>query len=255
MAGRKYVGVDGCRYGWFCVALDDTGYELTVCRTFRQLLDCYNTAALVLVDIQIGLPLEGARRDCDEEARGKIGNLRQAVFQTPTRQTIEEVGALPEGCLPATHLRYRFEHPRVQGINLQTFAIAHKIAEVDQIMRERPNNHQPQVREVHPEVCFCALNRGAPLQHRKKEPGGLGERERLMILGDIEPRSEQIFEDACLRFPRTDVGKDDILDALVAAVTAHQSQGEPHTIPEDPPRDPVCKHLRMEMVYWPRAGE
>ena len=104
MAGPKYVGVDGCRYGWFSVALDDTEYELTVCRTFRQLLNYYRMARLVLVDIPIGLPVQGAGRDCDEQARERIGNLRQAVFQTPTREAIEQVGALPECCLAATHL-------------------------------------------------------------------------------------------------------------------------------------------------------
>lgn len=250
MAGQEYVGVDGCRYGWFSVALNETGYDLSVCRTFRQLLDCYHEARLILVDMQIGLPQGAAWRACDEQARQRVRNFTQAVFPTPTRETIEQVGALPEGCLPATHLRYRFEQACVQGINLQTFAIVHKIAEVDQIMRERPINLHPEVREVHPEVCFWALNGEAPLQYRKKEPGGLGEDERLAILGNVENRADQIFEAACVRFPRADVGKDDILDALAAAVTAYQSQGVLETLPDEPPEDPVHGHLNMEMVYW-----
>lgn len=254
MTRAKYVGVDGCPYGWFSIALSEKGYELLVCRTFGQLLEYYRDAVLILVDIPIGLPEDDSGRLCDYEAKDKIGDLKSAVFKTPSRQTIEEVGKLPEGCLPATHLQYRFKQSAVKGISLQTFAIAHKVAEVDEIMRCRVDNKQPEIREVHPEVCFWALNKGGPLKSRKKgKKEKKGREERLSILGNhmVAPRANEIFRDAKDRFPRKDVARDDILDALAAAVTAYKSGGKSQTLPENPPADPQYPHLKMEMVYWP----
>lgn len=56
--------------------------------------------------------------------------------------------------------------------------------------------------------------------------------------------------------PGKKVARDDILDALAAAVTAKLGLGCPdnyqlRTLPECPPRD--CKDLRMEMVYVERT--
>ena len=251
MTGTKYVGVDGCRYGWFSIALSEKGHDLRVCRTFGQLLEYYRDATLLLVDMPIGLPKSKAGRLCDYEAKNKIGNLKSAVFPTPTRKTIEQVGKLPEGCLPATHLQHRFKQSSIEGISLQTFAISHKIAEIDEIMRDRDGNKQPEIREVHPEVCFWALNQGNPLNSSKKTQNG--QKERLAILGKhiTAPRADEIFHDAEGRFPRTDVARDDILDALASAVTACKSEGTPHTLPKNPPADSKYPHLMMEMVYWP----
>ena len=49
-----------------------------------------------------------------------------------------------------------------------------------------------------------------------------------------------------------DVARDDILDALAAAVTAYKgcTQGPLQTLPEIPQYDPEYPLLRMEMVYW-----
>ena len=52
-------------------------------------------------------------------------------------------------------------------------------------------------------------------------------------------------------FPRNRVAKDDILDALAAAVTgwlAGSGRGKLATLPSEPPKD--AKGLPMEMVYW-----
>ena len=259
MVNIQYVGVDGCPYGWFSVALaeEGDGYETLVCRTFRQLVHHYRDATLVLVDMPIGLPQGAPGRQCDDEARDRVGARGASVYPTPTRQTVQQIGVLPQGCLTATHLQYRFRDAQdagVMGINLQTFAIVPKIAEIDEVMRLRVHNAQPVVREVHPEMCFLALNGGVHLQYPKTTPDGV--HERLEILGmpanAIEPNAEAIYADACQRFPRSDVGRDDILDALSAVVTAHNSGGAPLTMPAIPQQDPQYPHLNMEIVYWPQ---
>lgn len=85
----KYIGVGGCKAGWFSVGLNDSGdYEVNVYETFCDLLDYYDDACLVLVDIPIGLPCPGPRpRKCDTEARRSLGSPRAAsVFRVPIRE-------------------------------------------------------------------------------------------------------------------------------------------------------------------------
>ena len=258
MSDMKYVGVDGCPYGWFSVAFDDKGnHETMVCRTFDQLLGNYSNAALILVDIPIGLPIDGQCRCVDGVAKSilKGSALASSVFPTPARSIVDEVGPWPEGCVSATHLQYRFRQFKKDGgsgISIQTFAIIPKIGEVDAALCRRTAGAKPVVREVHPEICFWALKRQKPLRYGKKSRGGVGIEERLAILAnpDVVPKARAIYAEACDKFPRTDVAKDDILDAIVAAVTAYQSGGQPQTLSDRPQWDPKYRTLPMEMVYW-----
>jgi predicted RNase H-like nuclease len=83
------------------------------------------------------------------------------------------------------------------------------------------------------------------MEFNKKRSAGA--RERLKALQEIEPRSREIFEEARPAF-RKDVARDDILDALVAAVTAYRGHGRLQTAPQRPPTD--AKGLPMEIVYY-----
>ena len=76
MGRIEFVGVDGCRAGWFSVGFDALGgYELRVFPMFSELLAYYHKAKLVLVDIPIGLPEGSGGRCCDNEARKVLGSL------------------------------------------------------------------------------------------------------------------------------------------------------------------------------------
>jgi predicted RNase H-like nuclease len=82
----------------------------------------------------------------------------------------------------------------------------------------RPEN-QRWALEVHPEVCFWALNQRRPMKHNKKTKEGIAEREAL--LRNVFP---EIGRHLATRLTR--VGADDLLDAAAAAWTAlrrHQS--------------------------------
>ncbi len=251
MGKIEFVGVDGCRSGWFSVGFDSyCGYELKMFPAFSELLHYYSEAKLVLVDIPIGLPEAPGGRECDREARGKLGSPRSSsVFTAPTRQTVEQVARFPgnydwaktsEQCATKTE-----GNPQGKGLSRQAFGIAPKIAEVDRLLRSRDSKATPCVREVHPEVCFWALNGKKAMESNKKECKG--ESERICVLEGIEPRTRVIYGEACRRFVGGGVGKDDILDALVAAVTARCGFGRHRTIPDCPPVD--SKNLAMEMVY------
>ena len=153
MSKSEFVGVDGCRSGWFSVGFDRSGcYELKVFPAFSELLDYYRDAKLILVDIPIGLPKNGEGRECDTEARKKLLSPRSSsVFSAPTRQTVEQAAHSPGDykCANVTELRFA-----EKGISKQAFAIAPKIAQVDKVLRCRDSNATPKVREVHPEICF-----------------------------------------------------------------------------------------------------
>ena len=72
----EFVGVDGCRCGWVSVGFNNDGkYELKAFFTFDELVEYYNAAKLILVDMPIGLP-EGAPvcgRQAQRYRRRKIG--------------------------------------------------------------------------------------------------------------------------------------------------------------------------------------
>ena len=133
MTKSEFVGVDGCRSGWFSVGFDGNGcYELKVFPAFSELLAYYCDAKLVLVDIPIGLPMGPERRECDSKARKLLDHRRSSVFSAPTRQTVEQAAESPGDykCANVTELRFAGK-----GISKQAFAIAPKIAEVDELLR------------------------------------------------------------------------------------------------------------------------
>ena len=82
----RFIGVDGCRDGWFCVAIDAAGdWSYALARDAAELADHIDGAASVLIDIKIGLREKPpAGRVCDHEARRLLGQGRaSSVFSPP----------------------------------------------------------------------------------------------------------------------------------------------------------------------------
>ena len=101
------------------------------------------------------------------------------------------------------------------------------------------------IREVHPEILFWALNDGEPMAKRKKRSEGI--RERGMVLERHYKGAAELIEQVGRKHPRHEVARDDIVDALAAAVTARMAQGDYRTLPENVETDQ--EGLRMELVY------
>ena len=243
MSRIEFIGVYGCPAGWFSVGFDRCGgYEVEVFTSFGELVDHYADARLVLVDIPIGLPEGPERRECDSLARKLLGRRGSSVFPSPTRQTVEHAAANPKDYRGALAVERRFAG---KGISRQAFAISPKIAEVDAVMRSRDADASPGIREVHPELCFWSLNDRQPMRFSKKRSSGVAE--RLEVLEILEPRSQEIYEGAGSEFRRKIVGRDDIVDALVAALAARERGDRLVSVPEVPPRD--ARGLLIEMVY------
>jgi predicted RNase H-like nuclease len=124
-----------------------------------------------------------------------------------------------------------------------------KIREVDTFLRAR-EDARGKIREVHPEVCFWGLS-GSPMRHNKKTSAGFSERRDLLM--GLYPHTEAIVGDALEKWFRKEVAKDDVLDALAAAVTGYLGADSLKTLPATPERDGIG--LPMEMVYYPLAPQ
>jgi predicted RNase H-like nuclease len=160
------VGVDGCRAGWIAVTSSAGALTFGIFASMRELLDHHHDANLILVDIPIGLPSKGTpSRPCDTAARLLLGRRRSSVFSAPSR--------FASRALDIADARQRNIAELGKSLSAQAHAICLKIAEVDQLLLT-DHSLRNRVREVHPEVCFWALNGRAPLQHAKKERAGVG---------------------------------------------------------------------------------
>jgi predicted RNase H-like nuclease len=103
------------------------------------------------------------------------------------------------------------------------------------------------LRECHPELCFWALNDRQAMQHNKKKRAG--QQERLSVVERFFPQCHALFEQACGEFPRRELARDDIIDAMVCAVTAKRGFGAYHTAPAVTASD--GQGLPMEIVFPP----
>jgi len=206
------AGVDGCRAGWvrFAVEVPSLATSVDVVDLAELLRNRPSDLACIGIDIPVGL-IDGSRA-CDKAARKLLGQPRgTSVFAAPCR------AALSATTHAAASQINRGKTGR--GISQQAFGIIPKIKQVDDAITP---DCQQWAFEVHPEVCFWALNKRRPMTHNKKTRDGAAE--RIAVLRPIFPEIER---DLANRPPR--VGADDLLDAAAAAWTAlrlHQRQAE-----------------------------
>ena len=231
------VGVDGCRAGW--IAVSDTGGGLTyrVHASFAELLASWSTAKRILVDIPIGLPWRDCpSRPCDRQARALLGPRASSVFSPPSRHAsrAENIGQARAWNVDEVG----------RSLSAQAWGICKKIVEVDRVLLDDPSATR-RVFEVHPEVCFWALNGGKPMRHRKSKPEGV--RERLATLSIWQPEANVLLQRVLRETRRQDVQADDVLDALVAHVTGRAVAAELRRLIGVPSEDD--EGLPMQMLF------
>jgi predicted RNase H-like nuclease len=129
-------------------------------------------------------------------------------------------------------------------LSRQAHSILAKIREFDNLLGSEAAARRI-VRETHPEVCFWAFA-GHPMRHNKKKPRGFDE--RLAVLAAVLPSAQDAVDHALRTIPRHDAARDDILDALVAGLTAARPPEALATLPTIPPKD--AAGLPMEMVFY-----
>lgn len=237
---NDYVGVDGCKAGWFAIGLDAAGdWRFSVHHDFAAVWDSYQEARIILVDMPIGLVDAGPDgRRCDTLARRLLGPGRASSVFTPPARPVLDAPDYQAALALNRKLTGR-------GISLQSWNIASKIRQVDRFMRDNKET-QGKVREIHPELVFWALNGRRAMVQRKSRL--IGYEERLAVLQKHFAPAETVVQEALASYRRSEVARDDILDALAAAVTGYLSQGQLQTIPDPAPNDAFG--LAMEMVYY-----
>jgi predicted RNase H-like nuclease len=219
------VGVDAWKKGWVAVVVRGGAVEaVRTFSAFAELAAELGDAAVIGVDMPIGLPKAGRRR-ADVEARHLLEKRRSSLFLLPPRPVLAEP--------TYARARQRAEELGSQGVSAQAYALRGKIFEVEEVaLRDR------RVIEVHPEMSFAAMAE-APLEHGKKTWNGQMARRRLLeqkglvLPGDLGAAGE--------------VPTDDVLDAAAAAWTAMRyAQGEAKSLPAEPEVD----GLGLKMAIW-----
>ena len=232
------LGVDGCRAGWICVLRQvEPPFEerafLASC--FDDILNHTAAPSDIAVDIPIGFPerITGAGRECDCSVRKLLGKRSSSVFAPPARAVLSERD-YRRACAAALATS---DPPR--QISKQMFHLFAKIREVDGAITP-----QTYVFECHPEAAFWAMNERTPLAEPKKlrnrlNPAGLEKRQALLMMHGF---SKSFLREA--RFPRSQAGTDDVLDACACSWTAARIfRGEAIRFPAQVPVD--AKGLRM----------
>ena len=222
----RYVGVDGCKYGWVSVCFSSE--EIIAVESVGSLISFYSSQALIFVDIPIGLKSEINKiRDCEELARQFLPkNRKSSIFPVPCRESLQAETYSEASCINKAILG--------KGISKQTWFIIPKIKEIDQFLvqnKQERNN----IKESHPEISFQFLNDGKPLKYTKKTENGIIE--RLHILSQFKPEAEKLYNLGLKKYRRKEIAKDDLLDAMCLAITAELSELYGKRIPIQPEKD------------------
>lgn len=228
------IGVDGCKGGWMAVAWSgeaSAAPQASVVPRFGDVIAM--DAEVIAVDIPIGLPdIARNGRGCDREARRRLKGKASSVFPAPARSTL-----LASDHAEASAINRKFSDPS-RGISAQAYNILAKIAEVDGLVSP---SLQSRVHEVHPELCFYAMNGNRSVIEKKREPGG--QEKRIALLRENGFPFDRMQPPAS---PRRHWGLDDLIDACACAWSARRIRdGLNLRLLADPPLD--GRGLRMEI--------
>jgi len=228
------IGVDGCKGGWIAVAWNGRSKATPVIHlvaTFAEIIAM--EAEIIAVDMPIGLPdIARNGRGCDGEARRRLKGKASSVFPAPARATLE---ARDHG--EACAINRKFSDPS-HGISAQAYNILRKIAEIDALISPAL---QLRVHEVHPELCFYAMNGDASVREKKRDVEGQEKRKELLRKNGFP--IDRVAHPAA---PRRQWGIDDLIDACACAWSARRIRdGLNLRLSANPPLD--GKGLRMEI--------
>lgn len=179
------AGVDGTKRGWVAVVL--AGGRFLEARLIEGVEASFDTLADV-GRIAIDVPIGYGPREADHLARALVGG--SSVFAIPAKE--------------------KFDVPFAEGggISAQAHALGDRVRHVTTLAA-----HDKRFREVHPELCFTAMNDMRRLKYRKKSAGGAFERLGLL-------RRHGINIDPGTLGAVATVPLDDLLDAAACAWTA-----------------------------------
>src|SRR5580704_15753192 len=153
------AGVDGCRAGWVAFKV-----ELPSLITSVEVIDLpallrKRPPELVCLGIDIPIGLLNGSRACDKAARKLLGQPRgSSVFAAPCRAALSATSHATGSAIN--------RQKTTRGLSQQAWGIAPKIKQVDDAISP---DCQRWAAQVHPEVCFWALNHHRPMKYNKKK--------------------------------------------------------------------------------------
>ncbi len=232
----QFIGIDGARAGWILLVLDEQGVSHHLVPALADALPLLQTATVALIDMPIGIVGEGIEeRRVDPKSRKLLGPRSSSVFPMPCREALAE-SAYPE----ASAVNFQVSGRK---LSKQTWNIMPKIDEVDVLVRM--HSHIA-LKESHPEVCFTGLNQMMPMPHNKKTSEGFTD--RLRVLKRYLPNARAAFNAVRKQHTRSMLADDDIIDAMVLAVTARRGHAQGfESVLGETQLDPLG--LPMDVVY------
>lgn len=219
-----FAGIDGCRGGWIAARWNGTDMlRLSRLATVAPLFEAPDAPDIAAIDMPIGLPerVGAGGRAPERLVRPLLGLRQSSVFSVPARTAVmagvgpgDETTRYRAACAAALASS---DPPR--AVAKQCFHLFPKMAEVDQLLRSRPELRHRLV-ECHPEVAFWAMNGQAPLDLPKKvqnrpHPPGLDLRLHLLAASGVPIDLLNAQTARALG-----AGLDDLVDAAACVVTA-----------------------------------
>ena len=219
----KTAGIDGCRLGWVFISFDSGKEEYKILESNEQLKEIFEAYDRIFIDMPIGLEDEEYTRDCDRLLRKELGaDYAPSVFSPPIRPALE-APTYAEANMTS------FEYTE-KKLSLQAWNITPKIKLIDDLLRA-DSTLKEKVLESHPELLFQKLNGGMIFQKKNLKKGI---RHRLELIRAEEMLADDFFREIKEEYRRSDVGEDDIVDAMALAYYAKKSVVEGiRTIPEE----------------------
>lgn len=261
-------GIDGCPGGWLVLTLrpeDDTP-SACIYASLKEFGKSLGEKDIVAIDMPIGLP-EKTPRQCDICARDVLQHRRNAVFDTPCRDTLLfalDRDAGPSDWLEQHERASHWHHEQTgRGLSVQSYCLLPKLKELDEWLASLPNPGR--ICEVHPELSFAHMKgkgvNPAPTVHTKHTRQGRHERLRLLpthwqaTAQSLEANRMQPGGLKAFTFTEPVRGKrrrrwqiDDLLDAFACLWTALRIAEKAHmSFPQEmhPSRD--AKGLPMQI--------
>jgi predicted RNase H-like nuclease len=231
----RVAGVDGCRTGWVVWSKCNEVHSVTFVSTLAEIP--FEKFEIVAIDMPMGLldlPRKGGR-EAEIEVRKRLQQPRKSsVFSSPSRIALADF----RNC-PKTEAVFKSIKDK-KGINLQSFYILDKIAELDDLLQNL--NVRSVSREAHPEYAFALMGNSRGVVATKLSPEGKMERTTLLQANGFPP------EELNKRLPGAK--RDDIIDAAVCCWVAEGiAKNEAHSLP--PQREIDREGIRM--AIWGRG--
>jgi len=197
------VGIDACRFGWCAIGSYQNQLFWSCFSDMNSLIESYPKLNRILIDIPIGLTSQNFKRTVDAQARTFLNKRKSSIFSPPCREALNAKNYKESLAINKKIVG--------NGISIQAYNIGQKILEIDRWLNSKPKNIE--VYEAHPELCFKTLNNENDPDYSKHTKKGIDQRKNIIFSHDEALKS--VFENLMASFKRSEVKRDDILDAMV----------------------------------------